>query len=714
MSTTRLHTCNLCEAVCGVELEVEANAITSVRGDKRDPFSKGHICPKAAALGDLASDPDRVREPLRRVGDRFEPVSWEQATAEFVERIEAVRAKHGPHSVALYVGNPTVHSHTATLMFSFFAKALKARSKFSATSVDQLPHMLASLEMFGHQLMFPVVDVDRCDHLWILGANPYASNGSLLTAGNIRARLEAIRARKGRITVFDPRRTETAQHADEHVFMRPGGDAFFLLGVLHTLFDEQLTRPGRLLSFCNGWDTLRAAVAPFSPERVSARCAIAPEKIRELARALANHPRSAVYARMGACTQEFGGVAVWLVNAINAAIGALDREGGAMFPEPAIDLLRVSAAIGQKGHYDKFRSRMRGLPEFGGELPSATLAEEIDTPGEGQIRALVTFAGNPVLSTPNGPRLARALKGLEFMASIDIYRNETTRHADLIFPTSVGVERDHTDLAFYLLSVRNVVRYASAAIDPPAGVKSDFDALSHLALALHQSRSSRSDKLSALALRAARKLGPRALVDLLLRTGPYGMTHAANLSLAKLEANPSGIDLGPLRPTLPGRLWTRSKRVELAPELYLRDLARIETSLQSTDADGLVLIGRRQLRSNNSWMHNSLRLVKGRESCTLLVHPDDAAAANVSNGDRVTLTSRAGSIVVPVEVSDEVGRGVVSLPHGWGHDDEHAQLRVARAHAGASINAVTDERFVDPLSGTAAFSGVPVTIQRAL
>jgi anaerobic selenocysteine-containing dehydrogenase len=715
MSRSRFHTCNLCEAVCGVELEVEANAVTRVRGDGLDPFSRGHICPKAAALGDLASDPDRVREPLRRVGDRFEPVPWDHAVAEFVERVEAVRKQYGPASVALYVGNPTVHSHTATLMFPFFARALKARSKFSATSVDQLPHMLASLEMFGHQLMFSVPDVDRCDHLWILGANPYASNGSFLTAGNVRARLEAIRARGGRITVFDPRRTETAEHADEHVFMRPGGDAFFLLAVLHTLFDEGLTNPGRLLSFTDGWDALRSIVSWFSPERVSARCGLAPDKIRALARALAAAPRAVVYGRLGVCTQEFGGVAAWLLNALNVAIGALDREGGAMFAEPAIDLLRVSAAIGQRGHYDKFRSRVRGLPEFGGELPSATLAEEIDTPGDGQIRALITFAGNPVLSTPNGARLARALPNLEFMASIDIYRNETTRHAHLILPTSVGIERAHTDLAFYLLSVRNAIRYANPAVDPPSGVKSDFDVLSLLALSLHESRSTAKDRASAIALRAARALGPRAIVDALLRAGPYGALRPENLSLAKLEAHPHGLDLGPLRSVLPARLWTANKRVRLVPDVYARDVQRLKNALQNEreSPGALVLIGRRQLRSNNSWMHNSLRLVKGREPCTLLVHPEDAARHAVATGDRVTLRSRSGAVTVPVEVSDEVAPGVVSLPHGWGHDDPKSLLRVARAHPGASINAVTDDHLVDPLSGTAALSGVPVTIEPA-
>ncbi|MBL8682109.1 MAG: molybdopterin-dependent oxidoreductase [Myxococcales bacterium] len=712
MTETRLHTCNLCEAVCGVELDVEADRIVGVRGDRKDPFSKGHICPKAAALGDLAGDPDRVREPMRREGDRWSPVSWDSAIAEFVERVERVRKQHGPNAVAIYVGNPTVHSHTALLTFPFFAKALGARSKFSATSIDQLPHMLAALEMFGHQLMLPIPDIDRAERLWIMGANPWASNGSLLTAGNVRARIEAIRERGGRVTVFDPRRTETAEHADEHVFIRPGGDAFFLLGVLSTLFQEGLADPGAARAYVDGWDALRAAVAPFTAARVASRAGIAEETIVRLARELAGSKRSVVYGRMGVCTQEFGGLAAYLVNALNVAIGALDRMGGAMFPQPAVDLLGVSAAIGQKGHHGKFRSRVRGLPEFGGELPVATLAEEIDTPGEGQIRALVTLAGNPVLSTPNGARLARALPRLEFMASIDIYRNETTRHAHLLLPTSVGVERDHYDLAFYQLAVRNAARYAKAAVAAPSGVKHDFDLLTHLALALHASRTSAADRATALALRAARALGHRRLVDTLLRVGPYGTLRGGTLSLSALEAEPHGLDLGPLRPRLPSALWTRDKRVVLLPALFAKDLARVERALVEDESKpkGLVLVGRRQLRSNNSWMHNSLRLVKGPERCTLLVHPDDAAEHGVKTGDRVLLRSKTGEIRVLVEVSDEIHRGVVSLPHGWGHSDEAAKLEVARSHAGASINDVTDDGFVDPLSGTAAFSGVSVVI----
>jgi anaerobic selenocysteine-containing dehydrogenase len=714
MSERRLHTCNLCEAVCGVVLEVDGGAVTGVRGDRDDPFSRGHVCPKAAALGDLARDPDRVRSPMRRTGARWEMISWADAIDEFATEIDRIRARYGPRSIGLYLGNPVVHSHTALLAVPFFARALGSRSKFSATSSDQLPHMLASLAMFGHQLMLPIPDLDRCAHLWILGANPLASNGSLMTAGDVRGRLGAIRSRGGRITVFDPRRTETAERADEHVFVRPGGDAFLLLGVLHTLFAEGLCRPGRLREFTRGLPELEAIAARFPPSRVAARCGVIATDIERLARALAASPRAAVYGRLGVCTQAYGGLSAWLVHALNVVIGALDHEGGMMFATPAADLLGLATGLGQTGHFRRFTSRVRGLPEFGGELPSAALAEEIDTPGDGQIRALVTLAGNPVLSTPDGARLARALPNLEFMASVDIYRNETTRHARLILPTSVGVERDHYDLAFYQLAVRNAARYARAAVAPPPGVMHDYDLLLALASALHERRGTVRGRAESLALRAARRAGPRPVLDLLLRAGPYGTLRGGRLSLRALEESPHGVDLGPLTPRLPGLLKTPDRRIDLVPEVFAQDLPRLERALDAPEEPSLVLIGRRDLRSNNSWMHNLPRLAKGnRARCTLRMHPEDATARGLAEGDAVRLASRVGAVTVPLEVTDELARGVVSLPHGWGHSEAADGLRVAGENPGASANDVTDGAFLDGLSANAGFSGVPVTVNRA-
>jgi anaerobic selenocysteine-containing dehydrogenase len=717
MASARLHTCMLCEAVCGIAVETEGNHVVSVRGDEADPFSRGHICPKAVALRDLHDDPDRLTQPLRRVGssDRFEPVSWDDALGEATDRLAAIQKQHGKSAVGLYVGNPTVHSYTALLAMPLVGKALGTRARFSATSVDQLPHMLAALQMLGHQLLLPIPDVDRTQFLLVLGANPLVSNGSIMTAPGIGKRLEALRARHGRLVVIDPRRSETAAIADEHLFIRPGGDAHLLLAMLHTLFAEGRVELGRLGAFTDGLDAVRALVSRFPPARVAARVGIAADRIAQLARDFAAAPSAVCYGRVGVCTQEFGGLAAWLINVVNIVTGNFDRAGGAMLTTPAADLVGLATRLGERGHFGVWKSRVRGLPEFGGELPVAALAEEIETPGEGQIRALITHAGNPVLSTPNGARLARALGGLDFMVSIDIYRNETTRHAHLILPTSFGLERDHYDLAFYALAVRNVARYVQPILTPPPGVRHDWQVLLDLALGLHKKGGGRRDGKLIWLMRAIRRLGPRRVLDLLLRFGPHGrgVTGRKGLSLARLEAEPHGVDLGPLEPRLPEVLATPDKRMALAPQAFVDDVARLEAQLavEGGASDQLLLIGRRQLRSNNSWMHNSQRLIKGPEACTLLMHPDDARARGLSDGERVQVRSRVGEIAVPLALSADIALGVVSLPHGWGHGADGVALRVAQTRAGASINDLTDDLRLDALSGNASFSGVPVTVR---
>ncbi|MCA1826737.1 MAG: molybdopterin-dependent oxidoreductase [Myxococcales bacterium] len=672
----------LCEAVCGVIVEGD-----SVRGDPDDPFSEGHICPKAAAIPDVMRDPDRIREPQRKDGSK---VSWDAALDEAGAKLAAIQRKYGRNSIGLYLGNPSVHSYSAMLAIPLFTRALGTRSRFSATSVDQLPAMLAALEMFGHQLLMPVPDVDRTRFFLMLGANPLASNGSLMTAGGISRRLKGLRDRGGKLVVVDPRRTETAAIADQHLAIRPGADAFLLLAILHVLFEENRVKA----RFTEGLPALREAVREFTPQLAAGKTGIAADAIRALAHEFSDAPAAVAYGRVGACTQEFGALTQWLVIALNAVTGNLDREGGFMLTTPAADVVSLANRTGDRGHFGVWKSRVRGLPEFGSELPAATMAEEIDTPGDGQIRALITFAGNPVLSTPNGARLDRALEGLEYMVSIDLYRNETTRHADLILPTSFGFERDHYDAVFYLLSVRNAARYAKALVPPPPGVRGDFEVLLDLALALKRHGGGR--KGTSLTLRIARLTGEKRLLDLLLRFGPH------KLSLRKLEKSPHGIDLGPLQP---GRLG----KVLLAPDIFLRDLNRLRRSSRN---GGLVLIGRRALRSNNSWMHNSLRLVKGPPGCTLMIHPDDAAARGLSAGSRARVRSRVGAVEVPIAITTDVGPGVVSLPHGWGHVRDGTALSVASANAGASLNDLTDEQSVDALSGNAAFNGVPVEVER--
>jgi len=699
--SSHLHTCMLCEAVCGLAVEMDDGTVRSVRGDPDDPFSRGHICPKAAAIADVQNDPDRILEPQRRENGHWHPVTWSAALDEAGRRLAEIQRTHGRNAV----GNPTVRSYSPLLATPFFNRAMGTRTRFSATSVDQLPHMLAALEMFGHQVLLPVPDVDRTRFFLMLGANPLASNGSLMTAGGIGRRLKELRERGGKLVVVDPRKTETADIADQHLPIRPGSDALLLLALLHVIFAERRANLRHLASFSEGLASLEDVAARFPPEKVAAQTGIDAVAIRDLARAFVDAPAAVAYGRVGTCTQEFGGLSAWLIVALNAVTGNLDREGGFMFATPAADLVALASRTGDRGHFGIWRSRVRGLPEFGGELPAATLAEEIETEGAGRIRALVTFAGNPVLSTPNGARLDRALPQLEYMVSIDLYRNETTRHANLILPTSFGFERDHYDLAFYALAVRNAARYAKPLVARPKGVRGDFEVLLDLALSVRRHGGGRKGRRLGALLRGARMLGERRLLDLLLRFGPH------RISLRKLEQNPHGIDLGPLKPQLPARLGGR--RLQLAPALFLRDVDRLQATLARPAVNGLVLIGRRALRSNNSWMHNSLRLVKGPEGCSLLIHPEDAAARGIGEGGRARVASRVGSVEVPVTLTEEVRRGVVSLPHGWGHARSGAALSVAASHSGASLNDLTDEQSVDALSGNAAFNGVPVTVTPA-
>jgi anaerobic selenocysteine-containing dehydrogenase len=706
-------TCSLCEAMCGLTLEVEGPTVRSIRGDPEDPFSRGFLCPKAIALQDIHQDPDRLRFPVRRTAGGWKEVSWKDALDEAAERIVQVQKSGGRDALAVYLGNPSVHNLGTVLLGVPFVKALGTRNRYSATSVDQLPHHLAALLMFGHQLLLPIPDVDRTSFLLVLGGNPAVSNGSLMSAPGMPLRLKALKSRGGRLVVVDPRRTETAELADTHLFIRPGTDALLLLALLQTLFAEQRVRPGRLAGFVDGLDSLEQLVAYFSPEAVSAPTGIPAEAIRTLAREFAAAPSAVAYGRVGLSTQKFGGLCQWLLNALNVVTGNLDRAGGVMFTLPAFDLVRTGAS---RGHFARRRSRVRQLPEFSGEYPVAALAEEILTPGEGRIAGLVTIAGNPVLSTPNGTQLDRALAALDFMVSIDCYVNETTRHAHLILPPTSPLEHDHYDVVFHLLAVRNTAKYSPALFRPESGALHDWEIFNGLSarVARRQPLGWLRSPARALALRLA---SPRRLLDLGLRTGPYGRRSGRRLSLRALEAAPHGIDLGPLEPCLPGRLQTPGKRIQLVPPQLVADLERLRATLTAETrarSDGsLELIGRRHLRSNNSWMHNSLRLVKGPVRCTLLMHPQDAAARGLVNGQSVRVDSRVGSVPLPLEVSEEMMPGTVSIPHGWGHGRPGVKATVASAHPGVSLNDLTDELAVDALTGGAAFSGVPVRVRPA-
>ncbi|QXH55621.1 molybdopterin oxidoreductase family protein [Pseudomonas maumuensis] len=701
--TKTLHhrACHLCEAICGLNIEVTHEAegrawISSIKGDPQDPFSRGHICPKAVALQDIQEDPDRLRQPHRRIGDQWQPIGWDEAFAFAAERLWAVQQAHGRNAVAVYQGNPSVHNYGLMTHSNYFLGLLKTRNRFSATSVDQLPQHLTSHLMYGHGLLLPIPDIDHTQFMLILGGNPLASNGSIMTVPDVEKRLKALKARGGQLVVVDPRRSETALLADRHLFIRPGGDAALLSGLLHTLFAEGLVRGSHLP--IKGLEQVREALQPFDAVSMSALCGIPAENIRQLARDFAAADKAVCYGRMGVSTQAFGSLCHWLVQLINLVTGNLDRVGGALCTEPAVDLVASTSG----GHFDQWRSRISGLPEYGGELPVSALAEEILEPGEGQVRALLTVAGNPVLSTPNGRRLDEALAGLDFMLSIDLYINETTRHADLILPSTSALENDHYDSTFNLLAVRNVTRFNRAILPKPQGALHDWEIFVGLARAFAQQ--------AQVELKAT--LPPAQMIDVALRRGPYGEQSSWALSLQVLDEHPHGLDLGPLSANLAARLRTPSGKVEAAPAVLLDDLQRLARQVPPPEGQ-LLLIGRRHVRSNNSWMHNYHRLVKGKPRHQLLMHPQDMHQRQLQDGQLVTVRSRTGVIEVPVQASEEMMPGVVSLPHGYGHGRQGARLQVAAAQPGASANDLTDERLRDGVSGNAALNGVPVQVEAA-
>ncbi len=728
-------TCPLCEVMCGLIVEHRDGQVTSIKPNRNDVLSRGHICPKAVALKDLHEDPDRIRQPLQRTAEGWHEISWEAAFDEIERRIGTIRSRYGANALALYAGNPTVHNLGALLTIGQLVRAAQTRNFYSATSVDQLPHMMAAWAMFGHQFLMPVPDIDRTQLFVCIGGNPVASGGSIMGAPGFTRRVEELHARGGRLVVVDPRRTETAEIADDHFAIRPGTDVFLLLALLHELFSSGAARLGHLTERSEGLPALREAVLKFNPTELTARTGLDHDRIVALARDISAEPRALVYGRVGACTQEFGGLTLWLIYCLNALTGHLDAEGGMMFAEPAVDLTR---AYGSRGHYGRFRSRVRGLPEFSGELPVAALAEEINTPGDGQVRALLTFAGNPVLSTPNGRQLDDALASLDFMVSVDLYVNETTRHAHIILPPTSPLERPHYDIALSAFAVRNVAKFSPALFQKPSGAWHDNEILTELAerIAMPGPTNAATARLRK---NIMRRIGPQRVLDWMLRTGRYGLPDKGaigllarlpgmsslrnllqgphrrpqGLSLRALLDSPDGVDLGALEPNLLRRLATSDGRLHLAPQAYLADLTRVHDVLK-LPLPALMLIGRRDVRSNNSWLHNSQRLVKGRPRCTLMINPLDAATRGIVDGDAVRLRSRVGEICVVAELTDHVREGVVSLPHGWGHDREGVRLGVARAHAGVSINDLVDDQCVDSLTGNAVLNGTPVELERAV
>ncbi|MEU0027632.1 molybdopterin oxidoreductase family protein [Streptomyces sp. NPDC006335] len=739
MSRTALRICPLCEATCGLTLTVEGTRVTGARGDRDDVFSKGFICPKGAAFGAVDGDPDRLCTPLVRRDGELREATWEEAFDAVAAGIRAVVDRQGANAVGVVLGNPNVHTMAGALYPPVLLAGLGTRSVFTASTVDQMPKHVSSGLLFGDANAIPVPDLDLTDHLLLIGANPLESNGSLCTAPDFPGRLKALKARGGTLTVIDPRRTRTARLADRHIAVRPGTDALLLAATAYTLFEEDLVDTGGVTSLLQGIDELRSSLRDFTPEAVAEPCDVDADTIRTLARELAAAPTAAVYGRIGSCTVPHGTLASWLVDVLNILTGNLDRPGGALFPQAATDRTPRPAGPSHGFALGRWHSRVSQHPEAKGELPLSALAEEIDTAtAEGEpIRALIAVAANPVLSAPDGDRLDKALGSLDFMVSVDPYLNETSRHAHVVLPPPPPSQSPHHDFAFNTLAVRNQVRYTRPAVPLEPGRMAETEILARLVLAatgMHGADPSAVDDLvigqtlgkavkdahspvhgrepHELAALLKGDTGPERRLDMMLRLGPYGDGFGVRpdgLSLTKLLAHPHGIDLGALRSRLPQPLKTRSGKVELLPQPIADDLPRLREALVR-QADGLVLVGRRHLRSNNSWMHNVPVLTGGTNRCTLHIHPEDAERLGLKDGAAVRVKGAGGEVVTEAEVTDGVRPGVVSLPHGWGHDRPGTRLGHAAKDPGVNVNQLLDGSLLDPLSGNAVLNGVPVEL----
>jgi anaerobic selenocysteine-containing dehydrogenase len=707
-------TCNLCDAMCGMIATVEDGRVTDLRGDPDDVFSKGHICPKGPALRELHEDPDRLREPVRRTAKGWERISWDEALDEAATKLGDIRARHGRDGIGVYGGNPMAHNHGGALGMQALMGALGTHNRFDANSQDSNPKIFAAMQCYGDGLSLTVPDIDRTDYLLMLGANPAVSNGSVMTLGDVKNRLKGVRQRGGRMVLLDPRRTESAALCDEHHFLRPGGDAAFLLSFISVLFDEELIDARAVRRRAHGSRTLRTIAERFRPERVERAIGLDAAIIRRLAREVARARTAIVYGRIGPCLNEHGVVASWLLEAVNVLTGNFDRPGGMMFATPAVDLGPLARLL-LGNEWGRFRSRVRKLPELAGSLPSAVIAEEMETPGEGRIRAFVTYAGNPVLSTPNGERLGRALANLEHMVSVDHYVNETTRHAHLILPPTDALERPHFDLVMPAVAVRNTVKYSETVLPPQRGARSDYEILTELAIRIATHTLGPAGPLVRRGLlRAVPSL--ERIIDTLLRVGPYGdrfLPGHSGLNLEKVRAAVHGIDLGPLVPQGREKVRTPDGRPNVAPDAIVAGVAHVERWLEVPRDGSLVLIGRRHLRSNNSWMHNCASLVKGKDRSGLLMSRVDAERRGLLDCEHVRVTGPHGDVQVRLDCTEDMMPGVVSLPHGFGHRVAASTMKIAGALGGANVNVLTDDQRVEPILGDSILNGVPVTVERA-
>lgn len=694
--------CNLCEAICGLEITVKDNKVVTIKGDRNDPFSKGHICPKATALQDIQEDPDRLKHPHKKVGNKWVKISWDEAFTMAIDKLWHIQKSYGPDAVGVYMGNPNVHNYGSLTHGGQFLRLLKTRNRFSATSLDQLPHQFISNVMYGHQFLIPVPDVDHTNHMIIMGANPVASNGSIMTAPNIKGRLEALIKRGGKVIVIDPRHTETAKISSAHHFITPGQDVVFLLAFLNHLFDKNLVNTAELTDKLDHFHDVHDLIKGFSPEQVEQRTGISLGTIHHMAEEFAAQDKAVFYGRMGVSVNPYGALCQWLIQLINITTGNLDKIGGAMIPLPAVDL--VGFNLVGRGGYNRWQSRVSKRPEVCGELSSSLMAEEILTAGTGQIKAMVLSAGNPVLSSPNGTQLEKAFEKLDFILAIDFYINESTKYADLILPPTAPLEHDHYDLSFLALAISNVSRFSEKTLEADEDTRDDWEIF-------HELRIGWLQKTETPVL--PKKRSPERLIAVALANGPYGKRRQRPeaLSLKKLKDNPHGIYLGDLAPLLTKRLKTKNGKINCTPDLLIKDLKRLAQDLSRTPPENrLLLIGRRDIRTNNSWLHNAKRLVKGKNRCTLLIHPQDMKHHDFQNGDIIGVKSRTGRLHITLEECPDMMPGVISIPHGWGHDRDGVMLDVARKHGGVSLNDLTDETKLDQLIGTAVLNATPVEL----
>lgn len=711
---THFRACHLCEAICGLEIITKGDQVISIKGDRQDPISRGYICPKATAISDIHTDPDRIRKPIKRIGEKWIEISWDEALQTTANKLVNIQKQHGDNAIGFYAGNPNVHNYGNLTHGPLLRRAVGSRNNFSATSLDQLPHHLSSYAMYGHQFFIPVPDIERTQLMVIFGGNPLVSNGSIMTMPDTPKRFKALQARGGKLVVIDPRRTETANIADQHHFIRPGKDAFVLLAIINTLFNENWINTSHLDQHLENVSEVKLASTNFTLKLAEAQSGIPQNEIKELAYQLSAIEKSVCYGRMGVSVQEFGGLCQWAIQVINILTGSLDKEGGTLLTSPAFAY--VEKGLAGAGHFNLFQSRVSGLPEFSGELPAVAMAEEILTPcsklengekieGDDQIKAMVTIAGNPVIASANSSELETAFDSLEFCVAIDFYINATTRHADIILPPTSPLEHDNYDIAFLRFAIHNSSRYNPAVFQADKNALHDWQIYNKLSALINELKGKPFKPLPA----------PDLLIAQGIEHGFFGASRnlERSLTLDKIKAYPHGLDLGPLETGLVNRICTANGKINCAPSIFINDIPRLKAKSSKVNHGELLLIGRRHVRSNNSWMHNYHRLVKGKPRWQLMMHPQDLNDRGLTDNSRVTITSKVGSVVTTVMATEELMPGVVSLPHGWGHNKKGVQMSIATKQQGVNCNELTDTKLIDQLCGNAALNGVPVTVSNA-